>query len=219
MTPFKELHAVLFCAFCCLQIFLLSFLYYWHDQILIITPGSAIFEFWRKKQKQNKKKQEKSFDFWNTFSQKKKSQEYQVSYRFDSGQVLILVQTVANFVANSSNFCWHFHITGLDKWHFYSKQKNWQICFLIQCVCLLMPCGHLLGKGGPLGSRLWCLIVKLSLFHWYPGSGVVLDCFDSWSFPSFLLSCCLLPWTNLAWSAADVKSRLHFQDHKIVVGW
>ena len=37
-------------------------------------------------------------------------------------------------------------------------------------VCLLMPCGHLLGKGWPLGSCLWCLIVSLSLFHWYPGS-------------------------------------------------
>ena len=41
-----------------------SFLCYWHDQILIITPGSAILEFWRKKQtkkKQQTKKQEKSF--------------------------------------------------------------------------------------------------------------------------------------------------------------
>ena len=27
-----------------------------------------------------------------------------------------------------------------------------------------MPCGHLLGKGLPLGSRLWCIIVSLSLF-------------------------------------------------------
>ena len=54
-------------------------------------------------------------------------------------------------------------------------------------VCLLMPCGHLLGKGWSLGSRLWCLIVALSLSHWYPGSGVVLDCIDSWSLPSFLL--------------------------------
>ena len=26
-----------------------------------------------------------------------------------------------------------------------------------------MPCGHLLGKGWPIGSRLWFLIVKLSL--------------------------------------------------------
>ena len=27
----------------------------------------------------------------------------------------------------------------------------------------------------------------LSLSHWYPGAGVVLDCFDPWSLPSFLL--------------------------------
>ena len=27
--------------------------------------------------------------------------------------------------------------------------------------------------------------MKLSLSHWYPWSGVVLDCFDSWSFLSF----------------------------------
>ena len=30
-----------------------------------------------------------------------------------------------------------------------------------------------------LGSRLLCLIVSLSLSHWYPGSGVLLDCIDS----------------------------------------
>ena len=40
-------------------------------------------------------------------------------------------------------------------------------------------CGHLLGKCWPLGSRLWCLTLSLSLSHWYPGSGVVLDCIDS----------------------------------------
>ena len=51
----------------------------------------------------------------------------------------------------------------------------------------LLPCGHLLGGGWPLGSCLWCLVVKLSLSHWYPESGVVLDCIDSWSLPSFLL--------------------------------
>ena len=31
-------------------------------------------------------------------------------------------------------------------------------------------------KGKFLGSRLWCLTVSLLLSHWYPGSGVVLDC-------------------------------------------
>ena len=54
-------------------------------------------------------------------------------------------------------------------------------------VCLLILCGHLLGKGWPRGFRLWCLTVKLSLSHWYHGSDVVLDCSDSWSLPSFLL--------------------------------
>ena len=63
-------------------------------------------------------------------------------------------------------------------------------CLVLLCFharLFFMPCGHLLGKGWPLGSRLWCLIVTLSLFAWYHGSGVVLDCIDSWSLPSFLL--------------------------------
>ena len=55
------------------------------------------------------------------------------------------------------------------------------------CVCLYVIFGHLLGKGWPLGSRLWCLNVSLSLFHWYPGSGVVLDCIDSWSLHPYFL--------------------------------
>ena len=33
------------------------------------------------------------------------------------------------------------------------------------------------GKG--LTSCMWCLTVSLSLSHWYPWSGVVLDCIDS----------------------------------------
>ena len=60
-------------------------------------------------------------------------------------------------------------------------------CYAYVHVCLLMPWGRLLGKGWPLGFPLWCLIVKLSLSCWYPVSGLVLDCIDSWSLPSFLL--------------------------------
>ena len=60
-------------------------------------------------------------------------------------------------------------------------------CYAFVCICLLMPCGHLLEKSWPLGSRLWCLIMKLLLSHWYPGSGVVLDWIDSWSLPFFSL--------------------------------
>ena len=61
------------------------------------------------------------------------------------------------------------------------------VCYAFVCVCLVLPCGHLLGKDWPLGSRLWCHIVSLLLSHWYPGSGVVLDCIYSWSLPSFVL--------------------------------
>ena len=46
-------------------------------------------------------------------------------------------------------------------------------------VCLFVPCVDLLGKGLPLGARLLCLTVSLSLSHWYPGSGVIFDCIDS----------------------------------------
>ena len=43
----------------------------------------------------------------------------------------------------------------------------------------IMSCGHLLGQGLPLGSRLWCLTVSMLLPHLYPRLGVVLDCIDS----------------------------------------
>ena len=62
------------------------------------------------------------------------------------------------------------------------------VCYAFVRVCLFVPCGHLLGKDWPLGSRVWCLIVRLSLSHWYLGSGVVLDCIDSWSLHPYLLS-------------------------------
>ena len=58
-------------------------------------------------------------------------------------------------------------------------------CYAFVRVCYV-PCGHLLGKGWPLGSRLWCLTVRLSFSHWYPVSGAVLDCIDSWSLHLYL---------------------------------
>ena len=32
------------------------------------------------------------------------------------------------------------------------------VCYVFVRVCLYLLCGHLLGKGWPLGSRLWCLL-------------------------------------------------------------
>ena len=61
------------------------------------------------------------------------------------------------------------------------------VCFVFVHVCLYVLWGHLLGKGWPLGSHLWCLTVSLSLSHWYPGSGVVFDCIISWSVHPYLL--------------------------------
>ena len=61
------------------------------------------------------------------------------------------------------------------------------VCYTFVCVCLLVPWGHLMGKGWCLGSRLWCLTLSLLVSHWYPWSGVVLDCIDSWSLHPYLL--------------------------------
>ena len=61
------------------------------------------------------------------------------------------------------------------------------VCYALVSVCLNVPCGHLLGRGWPLGSRMWCPTVSLSLSHWYPGSGVVLDFIDSGSLHIYLL--------------------------------
>ena len=60
----------------------------------------------------------------------------------------------------------------------------WIICVIyVLClssfsVCSLLPRGHLLGKDSPHGFWLWLLLsIK------YPGSGVVLDCIDSYLCP------------------------------------
>ena len=47
------------------------------------------------------------------------------------------------------------------------------VCCAFVRVCLFVPCGS------PLGSRLWCFTLSLSLSQWYPGSGEVLGCIDS----------------------------------------
>ena len=64
----------------------------------------------------------------------------------------------------------------------------WTTLQMLFQVSFLQPYNHLLGKGWPLGSLVcdvfWC-------FCHFPilclGTGVVLDCIDSWSLPSSLL--------------------------------
>ena len=70
-------------------------------------------------------------------------------------------------------------------WIFYVFSVLYLLCL---CVHLLVVSyGYLLGKGWPLGFRVWCKTVSLSLSHWYPGSSMVLDCIDSWSLYPYLL--------------------------------
>ena len=68
------------------------------------------------------------------------------------------------------------------------------LCFC-SFLCLLCLCARLFicalwspaGKGL---TSLWCLTVTLSLSHWYPGSGVVLDCIDLLIFAPLLTLIC-----------------------------
>ena len=69
------------------------------------------------------------------------------------------------------------------------------LCFC-SVLCLLCLCARLFicalwspaGKGLTSWLSFVVSAVSLSLSHWYPGSGVVLDCIDSWSLHPYLLS-------------------------------
>ena len=54
------------------------------------------------------------------------------------------------------------------------------LCLLCLCVCLFI-CALWLpaGKGLTCWHSFLVFNCELSLFHWYSGSGVVLDCIDS----------------------------------------
>ena len=62
------------------------------------------------------------------------------------------------------------------------------LCLSCFRICSLLPCGHLLGKGWPLGSCLWCLIVLFFLLLSHVVSWVRCGTWliNSWSLSSFL---------------------------------
>ena len=53
------------------------------------------------------------------------------------------------------------------------------VCYVFVRVCLYVLCGLPAGKGLTSWLSFVVSAVSLSLSHWYPGSGVVLDCIDS----------------------------------------
>ena len=82
------------------------------------------------------------------------------------------------------------------------------LCFC-SALCLLCLCAHLFicalwspaGKGLTSWLSFVVSTVSLSLSHWYPGSGVVLDCIDS--------DLCTLTYFNSIAKICSVKINLN----------
>ena len=75
-------------------------------------------------------------------------------------------------------------------------------------VCFLMPCGHLLGKGWPLGSHFWRIMVKLSLSHWYPGSRCGAWLYRFLIFAPFL-TLGLWAWVKYMYMSFSIETTMH----------
>ena len=107
-------------------------------------------------------------------------------------EIRVRLAPLNRFKPSSIIFYWPFQ-GGTFLWIFYVFVLSC-VCYVFVHVCLYVLRGNLLGKGWPLGSRLWCLTVSVPLSHWYPGSGVVLDCID------LLIIAPLLTFLNNAWN-------------------
>ena len=110
----------------------------------------------------------------------------------------------------------------LVTWVFYECFFMFLFCLVFAMFCArLFICALWSPAGKGLTSWLSFVVssVSLSLSHWYPGSGVVLDCIDSWSLHHYLL---LSYWLNSVWSfyalreAAEVRLSLHMSKCHIV---
>ena len=101
-----------------------------------------------------------------------------------------LVKRIYNLYPSSKIFYWPFQggSSFVDLLCFCSV-----LCLLCLCARLFI-CALWSPAGKGLTSWLSFVVstVSLSLSHWYPGSGVVLDCIDSWSLHPYLL---LWDWT------------------------
>ena len=89
------------------------------------------------------------------------------------------------------------------------------VCYAFLSLCLYVLCCHLLGKGWPLGSRLRCPTVSLSLSHWYPRSGVVLDCIDSWSLHPYFLWWFKIDCATLCWALQQIIIGTRLNEHLV----
>ena len=109
-----------------------------------------------------------------------------------------------NIYVSWSTSEWRVRLAPLNRFKPSSKIFYWPfqggtsfvdlLCFC-SLLCLLCLCARLFicalwspaGKGLTSWLSFVVSTVSLSLSHWYPGSGVVLDCIDSWSLHPYLL--------------------------------
>ena len=75
-------------------------------------------------------------------------------------------------------------------------------CYACVCVCLFVPCGHLLEKGWLL-ALVWCvsLWVGLSLSHCYSRSCMVLDLINS--------DLCTLTYFGFTFFTVEIENKAH----------
>ena len=96
----------------------------------------------------------------------------------------IRIKGEASAVKHVSALKWFFY------WPFYGGASfMYLLCFMLIfiyfLVCSLHPCDHLLGKGWPLDSLVCDVVLCFCHFPiWCLGSGMTLDCIDSWYLPS-----------------------------------
>ena len=89
------------------------------------------------------------------------------------GNVFADDKLFAHYIQNCVARQQHVYLLQEVKMRYFCNFMFYRLCFVclvfVMPLWLFVPCGHLLGKGWPLGFHLWCLTVSLSLFHWYLG--------------------------------------------------
>ena len=67
------------------------------------------------------------------------------------------IMRISDFILNTTKWSTDRSEAVFLLWIFYVFVLSC-VCFVFVRVCLYVLCGHLQGKGWPLGSRLWCLL-------------------------------------------------------------
>ena len=115
---------------------------------------------------------------------------------WSTSELRVRLAPLNQFKPSSGVFCWPFRggTSFVDILCFWSV-----LCLLCLCVRLFIcALWSLAGKGLTSWLSFVMSTVSLSLSHWYPGSGEVLDCIDSWSLHPYLLrmTFCEIRWWN-----------------------